>query len=116
MSEEKLVNERPITMVELADDLNKLEKKEELNFRSNKAKKYLNHFAKITIKDVKDLTKKIQDLNIPRLKDRQIVKVIDTLPDTLEELRMLFVGETTTVNEDNLKKILEVVKEYVKKK
>ena len=104
-------------MVELANDLAKLEKdQKELNFRSNKAKTYLNHFTKITIKDVKEITKKIQALEIPRLKDRQIVKVIDTLPKDIDDLRMVFVGETTTVNEENMKKILDVVKEYAKKK
>ena len=117
MPNEKLITERPITMVELARDLEKLEKTEkELNFRSNKTKAYLNHFTKITIKEVKELTKKLKDLEIPRLKDRQIVKIIDTLPIDIDDLRMVFVGETTTVNEENLKKILDVMKEYVKKK
>ena len=40
MSNERLIQERPITMVELAEDLAKLEKEQkELNFRSNKTKR-----------------------------------------------------------------------------
>ena len=117
MSNEKLIAERPITMVELAEDLEKLEKDEkELNFRSNKTKTYLSHFAKISFKDVKEITKKIKKLEIPRLKDRQIVKVIDILPKDIDDLRMVFVGEITTVNDENMKKILDVVKDYAKKK
>jgi DNA-directed RNA polymerase subunit F len=117
MSSEKIISERPITLAELADDLDKLEKEEkELNFRSNKTKAYLNHFKKLDMKQVKEITKKIEDLEIPRLKERQVVKLIDSLPKTEEEIKLIFVGETTTVTEENTKKLLEVIKEYVKKK
>jgi DNA-directed RNA polymerase subunit F len=116
MPDLELIKERPITMAELSEDLISLEKKEELNFRSNKTKAYLNSFKIIPFKEAKELAKKIEDLEIPRLKERQVVKIIDTMPQTLDELRMIFSGETTTVNDDNLKKIIEVMKEYVKKK
>ncbi|MBU2639179.1 MAG: hypothetical protein KKG75_00555 [Nanoarchaeota archaeon] len=117
MSNEKLIQERPITMAEVGSSLEKLEKEEkELNFRSNKAKAYMKNFAKLDIKKANELFKKIQELNIPRLKERQIVKVIDTLPKGIDDLRMVFVGETTTVNDENMNKILDVVKDYVKKK
>ena len=117
MSNEKLIHERPITMAEVADSLEKLEKEEkELNFRSNKAKAYVKNFTKLDLKKTNELFKKMQDLNIPRLKERQVVKVIDTLPKNLDDLRMIFVGETTTVNDENMNKILDVVKDYVKKK
>tara|TARA_Y100000034_G_scaffold116664_1_gene155248 strand:+ start:923 stop:1267 length:345 start_codon:yes stop_codon:yes gene_type:complete len=113
----QVTNERPITMSELTEDLATLEKKEkELNFRSNKTRSYLNNFKLLPIKDAEELSKKIEALDIPRLKDRQVVKVVDMLPQNLDEIRMIFTGETTTVNEENLKKILDVVKEYVKKK
>lgn len=117
MSNEKLIQERPITLAELGDDLTKLEKEEkELNFRSNKAKAYIKAFIKTTKKQSEELNKKIQELSIPRLKERQIVKIIDLLPKDLDDLKMIFVGETTTVSDENMKKILDVVKEYVKKK
>ena len=117
MSDEKLINERPITMAELAEDLATLEKTEkELNFRANKTKAYFGQFVKVKLKDSQELYKKILDLNIPRLKERQVVKILDIMPENIDELRMLMVGETTTVNDENMKKILDVVKEYVKKK
>ncbi len=117
MSEGKLINERPIVMAEVIDTLTTLEKEEkELNFRSNKAKNYIKAFIKLDLKHANELSKKIQELNIPRLKERQIVKIIDSLPTTLDELRMIFVGETTTINDENMKKLLDVVNDYVKKK
>lgn len=117
MSEEMLISERPLTMVELAEDLDNLEKTEkELNFRSNKTKAYLKQFVKLKLKDSKELAKKIESLNISRLKERQIVKIVDMLPESVDEIKMLMVGETTTVTDENMKKIIDVVKEYVKKK
>lgn len=117
MPEEIIINERPITMAELSEDLDRLEKQEkELNFRANKTKSYLKQLSKMKFKESQELYKKIESLEIPRIKDRQIVKIIDMLPETLDELRMLMVGETTTINEDNMKRILDVVKDYVKKK
>ena len=117
MSDEKIINERPITMVELSGDIDNLEKEEkELNFRSGKTKAYLKQFVKIKIKDAEELRKKIEELNIPRIKERQIVKIIDMLPETLDEIKTLMVGETTTITDENMKKILDVVKDYVKKK
>jgi DNA-directed RNA polymerase subunit F len=117
MPENKLINERPITMVEVASDLAKIEKEDkELNFRSNKASAYIKAFTKLDLKQVNELFKKIEELNIPRLKERQIVKAIDILPKDIDELRMVFIGETTTVSDENMNKLLDVVKEYVKKK
>ena len=117
MSDERIISERPITMVELSEDLDNLEKKEkELSFRANKTKSYLKQFVKIKLKDAEELRKKIEALEIPRIKERQIVKIIDMLPESLDELKMLMVGETTTISDENMKKILDVVKDYVKKK
>ncbi|MBS3157033.1 hypothetical protein J4442_02555 [Candidatus Woesearchaeota archaeon] len=117
MSDERIISERPITMVELSEDLDSLENKEkELSFRANKTKSYLKQFVKIKIKDAEELKKKIEGLDIPRIKERQIVKIIDMLPESLDELKMLMVGETTTITDENMKKILDVVKDYVKRK
>tara|TARA_Y100000034_G_C6776377_1_gene346688 strand:- start:180 stop:533 length:354 start_codon:yes stop_codon:yes gene_type:complete len=117
MPNSEIVQETPITLSELKEKINVIDKKdEELNFRANKVKEYLNKFVKLDVKKVEEIKKKIAELEIPRLKDRQVVKIIDIMPDNLDEIKMIFVGETTTVNPENLQKILDVVKNYVSKK
>ena len=107
----ELATESPISMYEMKEELGKIKKRDgELSIRSQKVEEYINHFVKITPEQGSKLTKKLEDLNIPRLKDIHIAKIIDILPSTLEELRAVLQGYTITVSQDNMKKIVEAVK------
>lgn len=113
MSSSTILEEKPINLVELKEKLEKIESRDkELGFRATKTKEYLKKFSKLEKKETKELTEKIIKLNIPRLKDRQIVKIIDLLPTSLDELKTIFAGETTTVTPENMQQIINVVKEY----
>tara|TARA_Y100000310_G_C20586046_1_gene765456 strand:+ start:1033 stop:1380 length:348 start_codon:yes stop_codon:yes gene_type:complete len=115
MPQAEIIEEKPITMVETKEKLSSLEKKQkELNFRATKTHEYLKKFAKTDFKKSQELYKKIQDLDIPRLKDRQIVKIVDLLPGNVSDLKIIFSGETITITSENLQKIVDVMKEYVK--
>ena len=45
-----------------------------------------------------------------KLKDESIVKIIDLMPETSEDLNKIFVG--LNLDEDETKKILDIVKEF----
>jgi len=108
-----LIEEKPLTLGEIKKELEKVKKRDkELNFRANKVKEYLDIFTKLKIKDVDKLKKELQDINIPRLKDRHIIKTIDITPDTLDDLKILFTGESITLKQEDLVKILEVIQKY----
>ncbi len=110
-----ILEETSINLVDLKEELKKIQKRDgELNFRANKTVEYLNSVVTLKPKDAKDLYKKLEDLNIPRLKDVHINKIIDILPKTVEELKTIVQSYTLTVNNDNLKKIAKVVTEYAK--
>ncbi len=109
MSEFTVMEEKPITLVELKESLTKLEKESKLSFRGDKTKAYLESFIEYKGKEVKDLAKKIEALDIPRLKPRHIVKVLDVMPTDIDSLRLLFTNETITIKEEDLKKILDVI-------
>jgi len=113
MPSSTILEERPLNLVELKTELDKIEKRDkELNFRATKTKDYLKNFAKLDKKKVVELRKKIQELDIPRIKERQIAKVIDMLPEDMDDLRTVFVGETTTISPENMQKILDTVKKH----
>jgi DNA-directed RNA polymerase subunit F len=117
MSSINVLAETPITMAQLKDDIKKIHKRdEELNFRATKTDEYLKNFVYIGLAKAKELQKKIEDLDIPRLKDEHVVKIIDLLPGSIEELKTIFSGYTITVSADNQKKIVETVKPYVSTK
>lgn len=110
MAEIKIVNEFPVSMAELKEKLNLIKKeKRELSFRANKTLEYLNNFAKMSIKDVEGIKKKLKGLDITRLNEKHIAKIIDVMPSDIDSLRLIFAGETSVKQED-LEKVLECLK------
>ena len=106
-----IIEEVPITISSLKDELENIKKKKnELGFRSSKTLEYLSQFKHIERKKSDEIISKIQKLSIPRLKDQHIYKIIDVMPNSLEELKSLLQGFTLTVSNDNLKKIMETIK------
>lgn len=111
----KLISEKPISISELKQELEKIKKRDkELNFRALRTEEYIQHFT-IT-KDSAELAKKLESLEIPRLKETHIIKIIDLLPKTLDELKTILQGYTITVNNENLKKIVETVSKFTEEK
>lgn len=114
MPEIKIINENPITMAEVREYLEaKKKSKKELNFRENKSSAYINSFVKIKDKDAEALKKELETLDIVRLKDKHIVKLVDMLPKTLDELRMILSGDEITLKTEDLNKISDIIKKYV---
>jgi len=115
MTKPEIIKETPISMAEMKIELNRLKKtEEELNFRAERTEEYLNTFVELTAAKSIELKKKLTDSGIPRLKEIHIVKIMDTLPVTHEEVSNVLQGYTVTITKDNLKKIAELVKEFVK--
>lgn len=109
----EIISEKAITLSEAKADLARIRAREkELNFRATKTEEYLNQFAPLEEKKAKEIYKKIEGLNIPRIKDTHICKIIDVLPKTLPEIKATLQAYILTIKDDNLKKILEILAEY----
>ncbi|MBW3022643.1 hypothetical protein KY308_00885 [Candidatus Woesearchaeota archaeon] len=108
MVKPEIITETAITMAEAKNALNRIkERDEEYGFRSGKTHEYLISVPVESEKKAKELIKKIEELNIPRLKQDQIVKIVDVKPKSLEELKVVLQG--VTITNDNLKKIEAVI-------
>ncbi|NQU79063.1 hypothetical protein HQ545_04815 [Candidatus Woesearchaeota archaeon] len=113
MTKPEILDEKPITMAHLKEELKRIKKRdEELNFRAEKTEEYLNQFSTITEKKAKEIFKKIEELNIPRIKPEYIVKMIDIMPETSDEVKSLLQGYAITVTKENLKRVADVLKEF----
>jgi DNA-directed RNA polymerase subunit F len=109
----EVISEQPLSMSEVRKELKKVAKRdEELSFRSAKADEYLKELTLLSDKSAKDLKKKLQGLEIPRLKEEHIAKIIDLLPHTKEDLRLILSGYTLTIKDENVKRLLEAIKEF----
>jgi len=100
--------------MELKEKLSDIKKRDkELNERGNKTKEYLDLFSKLTLKKIEELKKKLMDLNISRLKDRHVTMIINVMPEEIDSLRTIFSGETITIKQEDLKRIVDVLNEYI---
>lgn len=101
----------PVTMTELKAKLESLKgASKDVNFRAGKVLEFLNELHLIDAQRADELKKKIAELNVPRLKEKHIVKIIDLMPATPDDLKALLVGENITVKQDDLVRIVDVLK------
>ena len=115
MGDMQIISETPMNSYQLKKELEKIKKRDgELNFRANRTEDYLQQVS--TVKNAEQLFEKITKLNIPRLKEHHIHKIIDICPTTLNDLKMILQGYTVTVNNDSMKKIVDTVNEFLDSK
>jgi DNA-directed RNA polymerase subunit F len=94
----------PLSMVEVIEYLKKGKDSE------TDVKGFIKKFVKLNPKDAKELRKKIGELKLMKVNERDIVKIIDLMPENAEELNKIFTD--VGLNEDETNKILETVKEF----
>ncbi len=115
MSSVKILEEVPVALVHLKEDLQRIKKRdEELNFRANKTEEYLNTFSTMKSSDAEELFSKLKELGLPRVRDDHLVKIIDLLPSNVDELKTVMSAYSVTISTDNAKKIVDLVAEYAK--
>ena len=111
MTSLEIMNETPLTMAELKEKLEDVKKRDkELSEKALKTYDYLNKFTEIKEKKALKLKEEITKLNIPRLKDKHIIKVIDIMPKDIESLKLIFSTENITIKQEDLQKMLEILK------
>jgi DNA-directed RNA polymerase subunit F len=114
MANPKFVEQKPLSLVDVKEELDKIEKRdEELNYLSNKAKEYLAAFIKLSVKDRKELGKKLIGLDLTRLKEEHIVKIIDFLPKDIEELKVVLQAYPLSMPKKDQEAIIKVVKDFL---
>ncbi len=98
-------NREPLSMAEAAEYTKDNENAVELN-------KFIKKFSTLDVKKAKELRKKLEELNLMKLKSDSISKIIDVMPENAEDLNKIFTDVST--DEDETKKILDTVKEFIK--
>lgn len=102
-------NEKVVSWLNAKKILMETEKKKELVYEQKNALEHLRKFCKLP---EKKYGKMIEDLKkIEKLKDKHIAGIINFLPETQDELRILFANERVVLTDDDNKKILKIVKE-----
>lgn len=111
----EILSETPISAYQLREELKKIKQKDtELNYRAAKAEEHLDHTESGKNRDA--LIEKISKLNITRLREQHINKIVDIMPITIRDVKVVMQGYTINLNNENMKKIVEVVNNFIGKK
>ena len=111
MAEIETLEEVPLSLLSVKEYLESIEKRDKA--LSPKGTKVLDYISKITStkpKEAADIRKKLTESGVERLKEKQIVKIIDLIPKDIDSLKTIFAGDNLTLKQEDLKKLLECLK------
>ena len=106
----KILDTKPTTMAEAKEVMLNREKGKELSYEQKLAVEHLKKFTKLKPEDA---VKALNELsNVLRMAPETAVQIINVIPQNPDELRMIFAREKFSLKEDEISKILEILKKY----
>ena len=116
MSSPTFISETPLALAEVKAALQAVEKRDEsLNFLSNKAKEYQELFVSLSKEKKDELYTKLTALSLTRLKEEHYCKIIDFLPQNLEELKVIMQSYPLSLSKKDQESIVAAVAEVALK-
>ena len=112
MTNPQFIEEKSLALADvkiLIDDISKRD--EEMNYHSNKVKEYLDNFVTISAEKKEELQKKLEGLNLTRLKEEHINKIVDFLPKTVNDLKVVLQAYPLSMPKKDQESIVATVKE-----
>jgi DNA-directed RNA polymerase subunit F len=73
-------------------------------------KKFVKKFVKLKPEEAKKMREKLSSLELLKLKQEYISKIIDILPENFEDLNKIFTD--VGLDEDEAKKVLDIIDEF----
>lgn len=98
-----VTEENPITMAEVISLAGDSEKAVEI-------KKFIKQFNKMDVKKAIEMKEELKALDLIKLKDEHIVKIVDFVPKNASELNKVIIE--VSLDSDEVAKILEVTGKY----
>jgi len=103
----KVLDSKPVGMPEAKKIMDSLDG--ELSYEQKIAREHLRKFTKLK----KGSKKFLEDLSkVLRMSPETMVQILNTLPKNPDELRMIFARERFSLKEEEIEKILQIVKKY----
>jgi DNA-directed RNA polymerase subunit F len=111
----RFIEQKSISLLDAKEAIEAIEKRDkELNYLSNKTKEYLDQFVTLNRARKTKLEKKLQDLNLTRLKEEHITKICDFLPKTVDELKVVLQAYPLSMPKKDHEEIVKTVKALIK--
>ncbi|MCD6216025.1 MAG: hypothetical protein J7J92_03050 [Candidatus Aenigmarchaeota archaeon] len=110
----KILDEKIITNFEAKKIIEERKKEKDLNYEQKITIDFLEKSCKITKTVFEKLVKQLSEIQI--LKPRHVALLINNLPMTEDEVKQIFAKERTNLKKDEIKKIVEIMQNTIKKK
>jgi len=95
--------ETPITLAEVAALAGDSDKGKAI-------KKFIKSFNKMPVEKAKEMQEELRALDLVKLKDAHIVKIVDFMPSSTSELNKIIID--VSLDQEEITKILDVVEKY----
>lgn len=111
-----IMEKKYVTIAETKNVLDKTRKRYkeaemEMLYEQKRALDHANKADNLNFRDSTSMIKKLSELEL-ELNEDQIVKIVDLLPETVDDVRAIFAKERFKYGEDEIKKVLDVVAQY----
>jgi DNA-directed RNA polymerase subunit F len=100
-----ILDRKPISLAEVKEILEGVPDNE----KKTQMEAFLKHFLKIKPEKSKKIKEDIEKLDLLKIKDANIVKIADIVPEDASDLNKIF--SDVSLTEDETKKILDIVKD-----
>ncbi len=97
-------------LVEVFKILEKEKKAGELEYGQRLTYDYAQKFAKLDPKKAGELAEEL--LKLERLREHQVTALVDLMPETKEDIELIFAKERTRLEDDEIKKVLDILNKY----
>jgi DNA-directed RNA polymerase subunit F len=105
----KVLDSKPASLNDVIEILSEIPE-EEIEFEQSKTLDYAKKFVKIDKKKEKEKIEKLIN-EIPKINEEKAIKLVEILPKDEDSVRAIFSKEIYTLTEEEVKKILEILKE-----
>lgn len=107
---EEIIEETPITFSETLEILEERKEEKELEFEQRLAYDYVQKFSKLSSKKAKELVNELME--IEKIRNHQAIILVNNMPETKQDIRLIFAKERTSLNDETIEKILEIIEKY----
>jgi len=108
----EIIEEEDISMQEARRIMEERKKAGNLAYEQKICLDFLEKLPKFTEKQIEDFKKELKKISI--LKSRHISLIMNIMPDTEEEVDALFSKERTNLKKEEVKQIVNIVREFKK--
>ena len=105
-----VIKSEPIPSVKVKEVLEEFSEENELNYEQNITLNHLARFKRYSVEDSEEIIEKL--VTDFKLRPKVAVHIVDLVPQDLADLRLIFAKEPSKVDNEEMKKILELLEQY----